>query len=52
MLQTRLPVVNVPPENREELNRELKEIYHNVKDKFKVFGTFQEVLVKSRNYFS
>jgi len=52
MLQTRLPVVNIPPEKREELDRELREIYQSIKDKFKVFGTFQEVLVESRDYSS
>ena len=52
MAQTRLPVIQVAPEKREELDEKLREIYQNLKNKFKVFGTFQDVLVKSKDYHS
>ena len=52
MLQTRLPVIKVAPEKRGDLDEKLREIYQNLKNKFKFFGTFQEVLVKSKDYHS
>ncbi len=52
MAQTRLPVIQVAPEKREDLDEKLREIYQKLKNKFKVFGTFQDVLVKSKDYHS
>jgi len=52
MAQTRLPVIQVAPEKREDLDEKLREIYQKLKNKFKVFGTFQKVLVESATYHS
>lgn len=52
MAQTRLPVLQVALEKRENLDKKLREIFQNLKNKFEVFGTFQDVLVKSKDYHS
>jgi len=44
MLQTRLPVVKISPEKRKNLDKKLKEIYQNLRSRFKNYGRFQEVL--------
>lgn len=44
MLQTRLPIVKISPEKRKNLDEKLKEIYQNLKNRFKEYGTFQEIL--------
>jgi type I restriction-modification system DNA methylase subunit len=52
VLQTRLPVIQVSSEKKENLDKKLDEIYQNIKNRFKVFGTFQDVLTNSANYSS
>jgi type I restriction-modification system DNA methylase subunit len=44
MLQTRLPIVKISPEKRNNLDEKLKEIYQSLKNRFKEYGTFQEIL--------
>lgn len=50
MLQTRLPIVKIASEKIENLERKLGEIYAKTRSKFKIFGTFQKVLVDSATY--
>lgn len=47
MPQTRFSFHKCSPQKRENLDQKLSEIYHNVKSRFKLFGTFQNVLTKS-----
>jgi type I restriction-modification system DNA methylase subunit len=44
MLQTRLPIIEISSEKREELDKKLCEIYQSIKSRFKDFGTFQRIL--------
>ena len=46
MLQARLPIINISPEKRKQLDGNLEEIFLNIKTKFKDFNTFQELLSK------
>lgn len=50
MVQTRFALISVAPEKKEELHNKIRELYHNVKSKFKNFGTFQDVLGQSSSY--
>jgi len=50
--QTRFSFRKCSPQKRENLDQRLSEIYHNLKNRFKVFGTFQNVLTKSSGYSS
>ncbi|MEM2970069.1 MAG: DNA methyltransferase [Candidatus Bathyarchaeia archaeon] len=52
MTQTRFSIVTVDPKKIQELDSKLKELYHNIKSKFKKFGTFQEVIAQSASYSS
>jgi len=52
MSQTRLPVIRIATEKLEELDERLRAIYYEIKDRFKIFGTFQKVLVESATYHS
>ena len=52
MFQTRFSLIHIDPEKKENLDVKLREIYQNIKNKFKVFGTFQGVLVNSSSYYS
>jgi SAM-dependent methyltransferase len=40
------------PQKRENLDKKLTELYHKIRSRFKVFGTFQDVLTKSSGYSS
>jgi SAM-dependent methyltransferase len=52
MVQTRFSLYSCSPQKRENLDRKLTGLYHRIRGRFKVFGTFQDVLVKSSNYSS
>jgi len=52
MVQTRFSAQQVEAEKKEELNRRLKEFYTNIKNRFKLFKTFQEVIDGSSGYSS
>lgn len=52
MLQTRFSLPNIDPEKRSLLDQKLRELYYDLKSKFKNFKTFQDVLVKSSSYSS
>lgn len=52
MLQTRLPIVNISPEKRRALDEKLKELYQNLKDRFKTYGKFQDVLTNLSSHLS
>ena len=52
MLQTRFSLQQVDPEKKRNLDQKLREFYHNIKIKFKNFGTFQDVLTRSLTYSS
>jgi len=52
MPQTRFLVSQISSEKKENLERKLEEIYHNVKSRFKNFSTFQAVLTGSSGYSS
>jgi hypothetical protein len=45
-------VTRIAPEKKENLDKALRQIYQEVRGKFKIFGRFQDVLVKSSNYSS
>jgi len=46
MYQARLPLIQIDPEKRENLDRKLGAVYQKIKNRFKIFGTFQEVLTR------
>ena len=46
MLQSKLPIISISPEKRKQLDDKLKEIYLNVKTRFKDFSIFQDLLSK------
>lgn len=46
MLQSRLPIIKISAEKRKKLDEKLKEIYLNVKSRFKKFSTFQDIISK------
>lgn len=48
--QTMLPVIQISPQKKEALHNKLKEIYHDVKNRFKDFGKFQDVLSQGASY--
>lgn len=50
MHQTLLPVVDIPSGKMEELEKLLKEIYNDARQRFKKLGTFQKVLIKSASF--
>lgn len=50
--QTSLPLAQIDDEKTKNLDKELKEIYNNIKNKFKNFGTFQDVLLHSSKFSS
>lgn len=52
MSQTRFSVIQIAPEKKKNLEEKLTEVYHTIKNKFKSFGTFQDVLTKSSDYHS
>ena len=52
MLQTRLPIVKISPEKRKNLDETLKEIYQSLKNRFKEYGTFQEILTNVSGHLS
>ena len=52
MLQTRFSLGPISIQKKENLDKKLTELYHNIKSRFKVFGTFQDVLAKSSSYHS
>jgi len=52
MVQTRFSLFSCSPEKREDLDRTLKELFHKIRSRFKVFGTFQDVLTKFSGYSS
>jgi len=52
MLQTRLPIVKISPEKRKNLDEKLKEIYQSLKNRFKEYGTFQEILTNVSGHLS
>jgi len=52
MLQTRFSIIQISHEKRENLNKKLKEIFRNIRNRFKNFGVFQEVVAESSNYHS
>lgn len=52
MTQTRFTLITIDPNKIRELDSKLKELYHNIKGKFKKFGTFQEVIALSKSYSS
>jgi hypothetical protein len=50
--ETRFSFHKCSPEKRKNLDQNLSEIYHDIKNRFKLFGTFQNVLTKSSGYSS
>lgn len=48
-LQTRLPTIQFDSEKKKNLDDKLAELYQNIKNKFKNFGKFQDVLIESSN---
>lgn len=52
MSQTRFSVIQIAPEKKKNLEEKFTEVYHTIKNKFKSFGTFQDVLTKSSDYHS
>jgi hypothetical protein len=52
MAQTRFTFPKSSVEKMQRLDAKLSEIYHNIKSRFKLFGTFQDVLAKSSSYSS
>ena len=52
MLQTRFSAVQITSERKEELDQKLRELYYVIKNKFKSFGDFQDVLIRSSSYSS
>jgi len=52
MLQTRLPIVKISPEKRKNLDETLKDIYQSLKNRFKEYGTFQEILTNVSGHLS
>jgi hypothetical protein len=46
MYQVRLPLIKIDPEKRENLDKTLGGAYQEIKNRFKIFGFFQEVLTK------
>lgn len=52
MLQTRFDLRQIDPKKKNNLDKKLRELYHNIKNKFKNFGTFQNMLTRSMSYSS
>jgi type I restriction-modification system DNA methylase subunit len=52
MVQTRFSLHSCSPEKRANLERELTELYDRIRSRFKVFGTFQDVLTQRSGYSS
>lgn len=50
--QTSLPLVQIDDEKVKNLDNKLNHIFNNLKNKFKDFGTFQDVLLHSSKYSS
>jgi len=50
MLQTRFSITQISPEKKEGLHKLLKQIYQDIRKRFKNFGVFQDVVGKSSNY--
>jgi type I restriction-modification system DNA methylase subunit len=50
MVQTRFSIISVAAEKKERLDNKMKELYHNMKSKFKNFGTYQDVVGQSSSY--
>jgi hypothetical protein len=48
--QTALPVIQISPQKKQELHNKLKELYHEIKSRFKTFGKFQGVLGQGDSY--
>lgn len=52
MAQTRFSFYSCSPQKIENLDQKLRELYHKIKSRFKLFGTFQDVVTKSSGYHS
>lgn len=52
MSQTRFVFITCSPRKIDDLNERLTQIYHNMKARFKLFGTFQDVLSELSSYSS
>jgi len=52
MLQTRLYTIQIASEKKQNLEIEINNIYKNIKDRFKNFGKFQDVLIYSSIFHS
>lgn len=50
MPQTRFSLYSCSPQKRENLDKKLAELYDEVRSRFKLFGTFQDVLTKAAGY--